>query len=170
MICVKTIFPAGTSQDAGRMTTRALESLLKAIVDSSPYLTLATADERGRPWASPVWFATADYREFFWVSSPEARHSRNIAARPEVAIVIFDSRQPPGTGQGAYLAATAEEVPEPELDRGLAVFSRVSQAQALPAWTRADVEAPAKHRLYRALAREHFVLSSRDERLPVELA
>jgi len=27
------------------------------------------------------------------VSDPEARHSRNIAARPQVAIVIFDSRE-----------------------------------------------------------------------------
>ena len=29
----------------------------RAIVDAARYLTLATADHAGRPWASPVWFA-----------------------------------------------------------------------------------------------------------------
>jgi predicted pyridoxine 5'-phosphate oxidase superfamily flavin-nucleotide-binding protein len=47
-----------------------LQSVVKAIVDANQYLTLATADEDGQPWASPVWFASTDYREFFWVSSP----------------------------------------------------------------------------------------------------
>lgn len=28
-------------------------------------MTLATADVSGRPWASPVWYAQAGYREFF---------------------------------------------------------------------------------------------------------
>jgi pyridoxine/pyridoxamine 5'-phosphate oxidase len=144
-----------------------LQSVAKAIVDANRYMTLATADEDGQPWASPVWFASTDYREFFWVSSPGARHSRNLEIRPELAIVIFDSRQKPGTGEGLYLSARAEQLPEHELDRGLAVFSGVSQAQGEPAWERSDVLPPARHRLYHATAIEHFVLSSRDERLPV---
>jgi hypothetical protein len=146
-----------------------LQSGLKAIVDANRYMTLGTADADGRPWASPVWFATADYREFFWVSSPEARHSRNLAVRPELSIVIFDSRQPPGTGQGVYLSATAAQTPESDLDRGLAVYTGVSDAQGAGVWSRADVEAPSRLRRYHAVAVEHFVLSSRDERLRVEL-
>jgi nitroimidazol reductase NimA-like FMN-containing flavoprotein (pyridoxamine 5'-phosphate oxidase superfamily) len=149
--------------------TRDLQAEAKAIVDANRYMTLATADEDGTPWASPVWFASADYREFLWVSSPEARHSRNLAVRPELAIVIFDSRQAPGTGRAVYIWATAEQVPEPDLDRGLAVYSGVSEAQALPPWNRSDVSPPAKHRLYRATAVQHFVLSSTDERLPADL-
>jgi hypothetical protein len=47
------------------------EAALKAIVDANQYMTLATADEDGLPWASPVWFASIEYRELFWVSSPE---------------------------------------------------------------------------------------------------
>jgi pyridoxine/pyridoxamine 5'-phosphate oxidase len=142
---------------------------LKAIVDGTAYMTLATADESGRPWASPVWFATEDYREFFWASSPSARHSRNIASRPEVAVTIFDTGQRPGTGEGVYVAAIAEQVPEDELDRSLAVYAAVSVAQGLRAWSRADVEPPAKHRLYRARAVEEYVLSALDERIPVTI-
>jgi hypothetical protein len=67
------------------------------------------------------------------------------------------------------MSATAEQVPEPDLDRGLAVYSDVSEAQGLPPWNRSDVSPPAKHRLYRAAAVEHFLLSATDERLPVDL-
>jgi hypothetical protein len=137
------------------------------IVRAGTYMTLATADENGLPWASPVWFATADFREYFWASSPEARHSRNLAARPELAISIFDSGQAPGTGQGVYVAAVGALVSESELDHGLAVYS--AHDDSLPAWTRADVLPPAKHRLYRAIATELFVLDSHDERQPVSL-
>jgi nitroimidazol reductase NimA-like FMN-containing flavoprotein (pyridoxamine 5'-phosphate oxidase superfamily) len=66
-------------------------AIAKAIIDSNLYLTLGTADEVGRPWVSPVYYAHEGYAEFYWVSSPEATHSRNIASRPEIAIVIFDS-------------------------------------------------------------------------------
>ena len=64
-----------------------MREAVQAIIDANSYMTLATADEHGRPWASPVWFATVDYLELVWVSSPEARHSRNLAVRPELAIV-----------------------------------------------------------------------------------
>jgi hypothetical protein len=69
-----------------------------------------------------VWYAVTDYREFFWVSSPEARHSRNIAVRPQVAIVIFDSRAPEGTAQAVYVSAVAEELAGEDPERGIGSF------------------------------------------------
>ena len=105
-----------------------LVSVARDIIDSNAYMTLATADENGRPWASPVWYAAEGYAHFYWVSSPEARHSRNLAARPEVGVVIFDSQAPVGTGQGVYMSAIAEELAGTELDLGIGVFSRRSQA------------------------------------------
>ncbi len=133
-------------------------------------MTLATADQRGNPWASPVWYATADYREFIWVSSTEARHSRNIAVPPELGIVIFDSHQRPGAGEAVYVSARAGQVPDHDLDRCLDIFSTTSQRQRLPAWNREDVRSPARLRLYHATASEHYLLSSTDERIPVVLA
>ncbi|HKH39752.1 MAG TPA: pyridoxamine 5'-phosphate oxidase family protein [Rubrobacter sp.] len=67
-----------------------LGALARSIVDSKLYATLATADAEGRPWASPVWFAHDGYRDFFWVSRPEARHSRNVAARASARGLRFD--------------------------------------------------------------------------------
>jgi hypothetical protein len=83
--------------------------------------------------------------------------------------VIFDSRQPPGTGEGVYLSARAEQVPEPHVDRCIEIFSTAGRQQGLRAWTRTDVEPPARLRLYHATATEHYILGSGDERLPVEL-
>jgi nitroimidazol reductase NimA-like FMN-containing flavoprotein (pyridoxamine 5'-phosphate oxidase superfamily) len=140
----------------------------KAIIDANRYMTLGTADGGGLPWVTPVWFATGNYREFFWVSKPEAQHSRNIAGRPQVAIVIFDSQVPVGGARAVYMAADAAELAGDERNRGLEIFSRTSQAQGLPEWRLEDVQAPARHRLYRATASEHFVLSPRDERIAVQ--
>ena len=65
-----------------------LVEVAREIIDSNLYMTLATADAAGRPWPTPVCFAPVDYRELIWVSSPEARHSQNISARPEIGIVV----------------------------------------------------------------------------------
>jgi uncharacterized protein YhbP (UPF0306 family) len=146
-----------------------LGAIAKAIIDSNRYLTLGTADESGLPWVSPVWYAPDEYRRFFWVSSPEARHSRNVAARPQVSIVIFDSQAPVGTGQGVYMSAVAEELTGDAVDQGIGIFSRRSVAQGAAAWAADDVRPPARHRLYRATASEHFVLGPQDQRTPVSL-
>jgi nitroimidazol reductase NimA-like FMN-containing flavoprotein (pyridoxamine 5'-phosphate oxidase superfamily) len=151
------------------MDPEELRTIARSIIDSNRYMTLATADETGLPWASPVWYAPARSREFFWVSSPEARHSRNLAARPQVAIVIFDSHQA-GGWHAAYLSAVAEELVGADIDRGIEIFSRRSEAQGMRPWTAEDVRPPARHRLYRATASELFVLDPHDQRLPVNLA
>ena len=145
-----------------------LLAIARSVIDSNRYMTLATADETGRPWASPVWYARRRYRGFFWVSSPEARHSRNLATSPELAIVIFDSHQP-GGWHAVYMSAVAGELAGPEVEHGIEVFSRRSRAQELRAWTGEDVRPPARHRLYRATVSEHFVLDPHDQRLPVSL-
>lgn len=138
----------------------------RAVMDANRYMTLGTADEDGVPWVSPVWFATSDEREFFWVSSPEARHSRNIAARPEVSIVIFDSQVLPGSAEAVYMSAVAGQVVD-DVDAGLEIFNARGEVQGLRPWTRDDIQAPAKHRLYRAVASEQFLLGARDERIPL---
>jgi len=142
-----------------------LREVARSIVDTNNFMTLATADRAGHPWASPVWYAYRDCREFFWVSSPDATHSRNIAVRPELAIVIFDSHEA-GGWKSLYLSATAEQLDD--VGQGIEIFSRRSVEQGFPTWRPEDVTPPGKHRLYRATATEHFVLDPHDERIPVD--
>jgi nitroimidazol reductase NimA-like FMN-containing flavoprotein (pyridoxamine 5'-phosphate oxidase superfamily) len=144
-------------------------TVARAIIDDGDYMTLATADEAGRPWASPVWYATVGYDELIWLSRPEARHSRNLAVRRELGIVIYDSSASIGLGQGAYVEAVGEQVPESELGRCVDAYSRRSVARGGEALTVAEVSDPAPHRLYRALASGHSTNGDRDERVPVSL-
>jgi nitroimidazol reductase NimA-like FMN-containing flavoprotein (pyridoxamine 5'-phosphate oxidase superfamily) len=156
--------------DSDRTNVAELVAAAREIIDANLYLTLATADADGTPWASPVWYAQAGYREFLWVSRPDTRHSRNIASRSRLAIVIFDSTVPEGAAQAVYVEASAEQVPEPERAQAMETFSGKSVATGSPAWTVNDVTAPAEHRLYRATATAHYVLGVTDRRVPVPLA
>ncbi len=145
--------------------------LARDIIDANLYMVLGTADAHGSPWATPVYFAHAEYSEFFWVSSLDATHSRNIGVRPEIGIVVFDSTAAIGTGQGVYMSAGAELVAdEGEMNRGLDVFSRRSVVHGGKTWTAADVR--TEIRLYRAMASGHSMLAKDgrpDHRIPVDL-
>src|SRR5215212_4139391 len=136
------------------------DAIARELIDSVQYLTLATADDAGRPWASPVWFAREGHRRFLWVSRPDARHSANLAARPEAGIVIFDSTVPMGAGQAVYVEATVELLEGEAEERGIDVFSARSQSNGGPVWTPDDVRPPAPLRLYRATASAHYVLGA----------
>ena len=146
---------------------------VRDIIEACRYLVLATADASGRPWSSPVYFAHIDWAEFFWVSSPDATHSRNIAVRPEVGIVIFDSQVAIGAGQGVYMSAVAELLEDGETAWGIEAFSRRSVAHGGREWTSQDVRSGAGLRLYRAAAESHWILAKDgrpDHRIPVPLA
>ena len=141
----------------------------REIVDANSYMTLATADRDGRPWASPVWFAHEAYRDFLWVSKPEARHSANLAERPELGIAFPHPPGPPGRGAGLYFEARAERVADEALDGALASFSERSIAQGGAALGVDDVLAPGRLRMYRATVEAAYLLGDGDERVPVDL-
>jgi nitroimidazol reductase NimA-like FMN-containing flavoprotein (pyridoxamine 5'-phosphate oxidase superfamily) len=141
----------------------ALEVHGREIVDSGLYMVLGTAGADGRPWVSPVWYAPEGYREFFWVSSPDVEHSRNIAVRREISIVVFDSRQPINTGQAVYMTAVAQQLSDEEQKRGIEIFSRRSQQQGARPWTLDDVRPPAPVRLYRATVDQQWMLDKSGE-------
>jgi pyridoxine/pyridoxamine 5'-phosphate oxidase len=149
------------------MTAQDLDARARAVIDANLYMVLGTADEDGRPWVTPVYFAPAAYREFFWVSRPEANHSRNLARRPDVSSVIFDSSVPIGGAQAVYMTASAEQLAGAERERGIGVFSQRSQAHGAGAWSLEHVESPAHLRLYRATASAQYVLTKDDRRAPV---
>jgi hypothetical protein len=129
-------------------------------------------DAAGRPWSTPVYFAHLGFTEFFWISSPDVTHSRNIAVRPEVGIAVFDSQAAIGTGQGVYMSAVATMLEGRETARGIEAFSRRSVAHGGPEWASEAVRPGGGVRLYRATADSHWILAKDgrpDHRIPVPL-
>ena len=144
-----------------------LGRVARTLVAENAFLTLATAGADGVPWASPVWFASRGLEVFVWASKPGAQHSRNIAENPRVSLVVFDSTQTPGDVTALYLSADAALAEGPEFDEALALFNARSLAQGLGEWDASRLSEPARHRLYRAVVREAFVLDDHDERVEV---
>ncbi len=88
------------------------------ILFESSFMTLATADDAGAPWATPVEFSCDEELRFYWTSHVDARHSRNVRGNARAALSIYDSTQTPGVRaevQGVYAEGSVEELREEDL-------------------------------------------------------
>jgi nitroimidazol reductase NimA-like FMN-containing flavoprotein (pyridoxamine 5'-phosphate oxidase superfamily) len=82
----------------------------KEAIEKILYITIATADEQGQPWNTPVYSAYDSNYNFYWASWEKAQHSQNIEKNPKIFLVIYDSTVPEGTGFGVYIQARAEKL------------------------------------------------------------
>jgi len=71
-----------------------LQLRARDVVRAIPYLTLATTCEDGSSWNSPVFTAYDASGTFYWESSPQSVHSRNVARTGRAFAVIYDSSSP----------------------------------------------------------------------------
>ncbi len=131
-----------------------LQAAVRRTLDENRYMVLGTCEPDGTPRVSPVYFTDVAARTIYWVSSVEAQHSRNLAQRPGVSIVVFDSTRPPKETTAVYMSATAEQVPDGDLGAACAeAFAAVGDG-ARP-FTPDELRAPEVLRLYRAAVRTH---------------
>jgi nitroimidazol reductase NimA-like FMN-containing flavoprotein (pyridoxamine 5'-phosphate oxidase superfamily) len=133
-----------------------LEAMARRVIDSNRYMTIASLDEDGAPWATPVYFCPDGYGRLYWISSPETRHSRNIAKAPDVSIVVFDSSVEIGHAEAVYMRARAEEVAAPTEEDCARAFR--PRFQGVKNFGPDELRSPAGLRLYRAAVDQHWVL------------
>lgn len=146
------------------MTTD-LRSHVRELLDNNRYLTLGTVDAEGRPWTSPVYFSWAGEWEFYWVSELEAQHSRNLAVRADVSLVVFDSTVEPYHGRAVYAVGEVQQLAGDDLDRGVELYPGPSVRGASPI-EKEDVTAESPYRLFRVTAADLWVLCPREPRRP----
>lgn len=134
-----------------------LARMARDVIDSNRYLVLGTSDDDGRPRVSPVYYNHVGYQEFYWVSSPDAHHSHNIAARSAVSFVIFNSTLLPTQGnQAVYVDATASQVPDEDVEEHCArAFATVGAGTR--AFAPEELSGAGDLRLYLARATRHQV-------------
>lgn len=92
-----------------------LTAMAHDVISANRYFVLGTAHPDGHPRVSPVYFNHHEHRAFYWVSSPNSQHSRNLATDPRLNAVLFDSSVAPPETRAVYLTGTAAEVPEADL-------------------------------------------------------
>jgi nitroimidazol reductase NimA-like FMN-containing flavoprotein (pyridoxamine 5'-phosphate oxidase superfamily) len=90
----------------------------KEILSKNIYMCLATVDGK-QPWVTPLYFSSDDKFTFYFVSDKDSDHVRFLISNPEVAIAIYDSTQPPGTGEGVWATGLAGSVEVEELTKVL---------------------------------------------------
>jgi nitroimidazol reductase NimA-like FMN-containing flavoprotein (pyridoxamine 5'-phosphate oxidase superfamily) len=125
-----------------------LTAMARDVIATNRYFVLGTAHPDGQPRVSPVYFNHHEHRSFYWVSSPDAQHSRNIAADSRLNAVVFDSSTPPPQTRAVYLTGTAVEVPEPDLELEIPrAFAQVDKGGR--AFTLEELSGEGDLRLYR---------------------
>ncbi len=82
----------------------------KEIIRKIRYITIATVDQQGQPWNTPVARSVDDDLNFYWASDKTSTHSQNIRQNNKVFIVIYDSTVPSKDAWGVYVKAKAEEI------------------------------------------------------------
>ena len=148
-----------------------LVATARQLLSTNRYAVLGTVDG-DEPWVNPVWFAHRGIDTLVWVSRPDSRHSRAIAAVPRVAVTVFDSSVVPGQGTAFYGRGAAGECREDELPDLLAVFTDESERQGIGSWAAERVTGEAEFRLYVARLEEVSLLlddGGPDIRVPVDL-
>lgn len=82
----------------------------KTILAENIFGTVATANEDGSPWATPLHIFYDD-TSIFWFSYDKAQHSLNIKREPRVNVVVFSTDESQGP-KGAYFIGKAVELDE----------------------------------------------------------
>ncbi len=128
---------------------------IEKILSSTRYATLSTVDEKGSPWAAPVWYVVDEGNNVYWWSPKDSQHSRNIATNPEVYITIFDSALPEGKGFGLYIRAKASEInEEDEVQKAVKLYNATTEVFKL-SLENSFGEAPT--RIYKAVPSKVWV-------------
>ena len=140
-----------------------LDAYARELLDAHRFVVLGTADGTGLPWVCPVFYALDGPGTLYWVSRPGARHSANVAVRPEVSLVVYDSSKAVGEGGAVYMSGRVAVADPAELPRFNADAVRKGAY---------EVRLGEQFLLYRATVTDHWVLHpswGRDERVRVRL-
>lgn len=97
---------------------------IEALIKRNRYLVLSSTDGN-TPWVAPLEYMTDDDFNFYFFSTEDSRHARDIEMNEKVAIAIFDSDQPEyradlsASLNGVQIEAIARKVPENEYSESI---------------------------------------------------
>jgi nitroimidazol reductase NimA-like FMN-containing flavoprotein (pyridoxamine 5'-phosphate oxidase superfamily) len=130
------------------------------ILRTERFLTLATVDRSGFPWASPLLYGYDAGLTLYWSSAIASRHSINLdETQGRCAVTMFDSHASPGKIAGLFLTGTGELVPENQVAQALEhLFARMDQR---PNRTAADYLGKSPRRFYQFQPSEIWITGDR---------
>jgi uncharacterized protein YhbP (UPF0306 family) len=130
------------------------------ILRTERFLTLATVNRSGFPWASPLLYGYDAELTLYWSSAIASRHSVNLdETQGRCAVTMFDSHASPGKIAGLFLTGVAGLVSENQVAQAMEhLFDRMDQR---PHRTAADYLGDSPRRFYQFQPREIWLTGDR---------
>ena len=133
----------------------------EAMLQHTPYCTLATCSADGLPWASPVFFVYDPDWTLYWSSAIASVHSQHIYHNQgRMAVTVYGTHSPVFKGQGLYFRGTASEL-QPE--RVAAIMERLFDRAGgdRPHRTAADYLGDSPRRFYQFRPQSAWITGDR---------
>jgi uncharacterized protein YhbP (UPF0306 family) len=131
-------------------------AVTRSVIQYNQHMVVATADTKGKPWISPLFYMYDEDFNLYWVSDKSALHSRNIRSNPHVAISIFG----PASSEedkihGVYIDAEATELSgEADIKRAAKIMQQRLQPDKFMIKSLFDITGNAAWRIYKAIPKE----------------
>lgn len=136
---------------------------VRRLLDGTALCALATVAPDGRAHVNTVHFCRSDALELFFLSHPNARHSRNLEANAGMAVAVYTSSQEwGGDDEGLQLFGSCAAVGPEEVSEAERLYGR--RFARYVAW-RSTVEpgtAAGEYRFYRFRPERFQLLSERE--------
>lgn len=85
------------------------------ILEHNPVGVLATINADGTPWTTPL-HLLYDQHYVYWISASRARHSQNVAVRPQASLSIWSPDETKGL-TGLFIQSHADLADSAETER-----------------------------------------------------
>lgn len=116
---------------------RRIKTVARRLLDSSTLCAIATVSSGGRAHVNTAYFAWSRELDLFWISEPNAQHSRNLGSTGTAAVAVYDSTQIwGGSDRGIQLFGSARQLRGSARRDGERVYSK-----RFPASTHAELGA-----------------------------
>jgi uncharacterized protein len=93
------------------VSSRRITALVGSLLDASALCAIATVTRRGGAHVNTAYFAWSPEFDLFWLSDPNAEHSRNLRDNPTAAVAVYDSTQSwERSDRGIQLFGSAREL------------------------------------------------------------
>jgi len=132
------------------------KEIIEYLIKNNSELVLATANKNGKPWVSPLSYIADEEGSFYWVSSKNAVHSKNIVSRKEAAITIFGKLKN-GDTDGAYFEVEVFQLDtEEEARGGLKTYGKLEQPEKWVINSIEDITNDSVWRIYKAVVKKSY--------------
>lgn len=134
-----------------------IEAIIRSYLPQVIHMSLATCSDN-KPWVCEVHYAYDDDLNLYFRSTPDRRHSREIAANPNVAGNIVTQHHLDQKVRGVYFEGMAEKLTN--VDESSIAYTVVAARLGLGPEILKDSNTDSGHGFYRIKVSDYYLFDS----------